>query len=80
MHLFILTKFFGDKNNSGSKIFKMGGWLHPSTGGPVYLLEVVSSGSIFPLLGISAKVILIESCIHVQAPNPDTITDAMAVL
>jgi hypothetical protein len=38
------------------------GWLVPaSTEGPVYLLRVVSSGSISPLLGILAKVILPES-------------------
>ena len=37
-------------------------WLpHPSIGGPVYILEVVSSDSISPLLGISTKVISIGS-------------------
>ena len=50
-----------DKNNSGLKFLKMGGWPHASTGGHAYLLEVVSSGSISPLLGILVKVILIES-------------------
>ena len=50
-----------DRNNSGSKILKVSEWPHPSSGGPVYLLKVVSSGSISTLLGISAKVIPIES-------------------
>jgi hypothetical protein len=45
----------------GVKFFE-GGVVFPSLQwGPVYLLEVVSSGSISPLLGISAKVTLIES-------------------
>jgi hypothetical protein len=39
----------------------MGGWPHPLTGGHAYLLEVVSKGSISPLLCISAKVIPVES-------------------
>jgi hypothetical protein len=43
------------------KIFEMGGWLHPSPGGHVYLLEVVSSGSVFLLLGILANAIHIGS-------------------
>ena len=43
------------------KNFEMGGWPHPSTGGCDYLLEVVSTGSIFPLLGILANVIPIGS-------------------
>jgi hypothetical protein len=38
----------------------MGGWLHLFTGSHIYLLEVVSSGSISPLLGIFAKVIPTE--------------------
>jgi hypothetical protein len=37
-----------DRNNSGSKNLKMVVW---SPGGHDYLLEVVSSGSISPLLG-----------------------------
>jgi hypothetical protein len=38
------------------------GWYpHPSPGGHIYLLQVVSEGFISPLLGISAKVTLIES-------------------
>ena len=41
--------------------FEMGGQPHPSTGGCAYLLEMVSTGSIFPLLSILAKVILIGS-------------------
>ena len=39
------------------KIFEMGGWPHPSTGGLAYLLRVASPGSFSPLLGISANVI-----------------------
>ena len=50
-----------DRKNSGSEILLMGRWPHASTRGHVYLLEVVSSGSISPLLGISAKVIPIGS-------------------
>jgi hypothetical protein len=46
LHLFPL-----DRNNSGSKILMMGGWSHASTGGHVYLLEVVSLGPIPLLLG-----------------------------
>ena len=40
----------------------MGGQPHPSTEGLAYLLEMVSTGSIFPLLHILAKVIPIGSC------------------
>jgi hypothetical protein len=43
------------------KNFEMLGWPHPSTGGHVYLQDVVSSGFISPLFGISAKVIAIFS-------------------
>jgi hypothetical protein len=46
-----------DRNNSGLKILKIGA----STGDRVYPLEVISSSSISPLLGISANVIPIES-------------------
>ena len=53
--------FLSDRNNSGSNFLKIGGWPHPSIGAPVYLLGVVSSGSISLLLGIWAKVIPIES-------------------
>lgn len=53
-----------ERNNSGSKILKMGGWHRASTGGHVYLLWVASSGSIPPLLGILANAILIESWEH----------------
>jgi hypothetical protein len=41
-----LSLHFLDRNNSESKNFKMGGCPHASTGGHLYLLEVVSSGSI----------------------------------
>jgi hypothetical protein len=46
---------FWDKN------FEMGRWPHPSNGGQVYLLEVVSPGYISPLLHILANVILTGS-------------------
>ena len=39
------------------KNYEMGGWPHISNGSHVYLLEVVSSISLSPLLGISDKVI-----------------------
>jgi hypothetical protein len=42
----------------------MRGWSHTLTGGHVYLLEVVSSGSISPLLGILIKIISIGSWGH----------------
>jgi hypothetical protein len=47
-----------DRNNSRSK---MGGSPYFFTGSPVYLLEVVFSVSISPLLGVLAKVIPIKS-------------------
>jgi hypothetical protein len=53
--------FPSEGNNSGSEFLKMGGWPHVSVGAHVYLLEVISSGSISTLLGISVKVIPIES-------------------
>jgi hypothetical protein len=39
------------------KFFEVGEWPHPSTGGHAYLLEVVSSGSISPLMSSLTKVI-----------------------
>jgi hypothetical protein len=45
-----------DRNNSRSKFLKTGEWPLPSTEGHVYLQEVVSTGFISPLLGISANV------------------------
>ena len=39
----------------------MGGYVPPSMGSQVYLLEVVSTGTIFLLLGILAKKISIGS-------------------
>ena len=41
-----------DRTSIGSKYLKVGCCSHPSTGGPVYLLEVVSSGPPCPQLGI----------------------------
>jgi hypothetical protein len=43
------------------KEFKIVWWPHPFTGGPIYLLVVVSSGYISSLLGIKSKVISIGS-------------------
>jgi hypothetical protein len=37
------------------KTFEMGGWLHPSTGGCAYPLDMVSTDSISPMLCISAN-------------------------
>ena len=48
-----------DINNFVSRILKMGGWPHASNGDHVYLLDMVSLGSISPLVGLLAKVILI---------------------
>jgi hypothetical protein len=48
--------YFGQEH-FGVKKFDMDAWLHPSTGGYAYLLEVVSTGSFSSLLYISAKVI-----------------------
>ena len=54
IYLFIPEQFW-------VKNLKVGWCPYPSTGGPVYLLDVVSSGSISSLLGISAKVTTQES-------------------
>ena len=48
------------RNNFESKNLKMDRWSHASTGGHVYHLEVVSSGSISLLLGILINVIPTE--------------------
>jgi hypothetical protein len=48
------SAFHVDRNNSELKFLKMCGWPPASTGG--HLLEVLSSGFISPLLGISANV------------------------
>ena len=50
-----------DRNDSGLKILEMGRQPLASTGDHVYMLEEVSSGSIFPLLGTSTNVIPIKS-------------------
>lgn len=44
-----------------SKFLNIDGWPHTSSRGPVYLVKVDSSGSISPLLNISANVTSIES-------------------
>ena len=43
------------------KIFETGEWCHPSTGGHAFLQEVIATGSISPLLAISANVIPVGS-------------------
>jgi hypothetical protein len=53
----ILSLFSIGQEQFWVKIFEMGGWHHLSTGGSAYLLVVVSTGSLSPLLVISAKVI-----------------------
>ena len=42
-------------------IFEIGGWLHPSTRGHVDFLDVVSTGSLLPLLDISSNVVHVGS-------------------
>ena len=51
---------FGQEH-SWVKNFVMGGWPYPTIRGQAYLLEVLSTGSISPLLCISAKVIPVGS-------------------
>jgi hypothetical protein len=46
-----------DRNNSGSRMFKMGRWPHASNGDLVYLLKIFYLGFISPLLSILGKVI-----------------------
>ena len=45
------------QENFWVKMFDMGGWSNLSTGGSVYALDMVSTYSLSPLLGISANVI-----------------------
>jgi hypothetical protein len=49
------------QEQSRVKIFEMGVWSYLSTGDRAYLLEVISTGTISPLFGISASVIPIGS-------------------
>jgi hypothetical protein len=59
--IFVLA-FPLDRDNYELNFFRWGrGWPHPSHGGHVYLLEMISSGSIFLLLAILANVIPIGS-------------------
>ena len=59
---FFVSIFPLDRNISGLKFLRcMGGRYHSSTGGHAYLLEVVSTGCISPLLGILSKVITVGS-------------------
>ena len=56
----VVPAFSLDRDNSGLKI--LDGWVVPFFHcGHVYLLEVVSSGSISPVLGILINVIPVES-------------------
>jgi hypothetical protein len=50
---FFNPAFSLDRNSSGLIFLR---WLHPSSGGLAYLLELISTGSI-SLLGISANII-----------------------
>ena len=59
--IFVLSCLAFVKEHFWVKIFEIGGWPHLSTGGRAYLLEVVSTGSISPLLLILAKVISVGS-------------------
>jgi hypothetical protein len=54
---FFVLSFHLDRNNSGLNTLKMCVWSHASNMCHVYVLEVVSLGSISPLLGISVNVI-----------------------
>jgi hypothetical protein len=58
--IFVLAVLL-DKNTSGSEILTVGHEPCPSAWGSVYLLEVDSLSSLTPMLGILAKVTLIES-------------------
>jgi hypothetical protein len=54
---FFFCPAFPLNRNSGIKKIEMGQWPLSSTEGHAYLLEVIASGSISPLLGILANVI-----------------------
>jgi hypothetical protein len=54
---FFVPSFLVHRNNSQKKKKKLDVWPHTSTVGHVYILEVISSDSISPLLDISANVI-----------------------
>ena len=58
---FLSLNFLYTETIMDQKSLEMDVWSHFSNGGPVYLLEVISSGSISPPLGILAKVIPDES-------------------
>ena len=53
--------FSFNSRNSGLIFFEVGEWPHPSTGGCAYPLDMVSMGSISPLLDISANVLPVGS-------------------
>ena len=65
--LFFVRLSFGQEQ-FWVKNFEMAGCPHPSTGSHAYLLEMVSTGSISPLLGILAKAIPIGSWEHLTSP------------
>jgi hypothetical protein len=54
--LFFVPAFPLDRNNSVLNLFKMDRYHHSSTVGCAYLLEVVSTGSPLPLIGILAVI------------------------
>ena len=58
--IFVLAVLL-DRNNSGSEFLTVGWQPNPSTWCPVFLLEVYSTSSLSPLLGISSKVPPFES-------------------
>ena len=60
-HSILVPAFLLDHNNSESNTERSVGGPIPPLESPVHLLEVISSGSISPLLGILAKVIPIET-------------------
>lgn len=72
---FFVPAFPLDRNISGLKILKWVGGPIPQrgVGGHAYVLEVASSGSISPLLAISAMGSRNSS--HLQTPKPHTIVD-----
>jgi hypothetical protein len=59
--IIFVSVFHLDKNNSGVIFFEMDGCFHHSTWIHSYLLEIVSTGSIYLLCGILANIIPVES-------------------
>jgi hypothetical protein len=69
--IFFVLVFLLHRNISGLKFLRCTGG-HPSNRDWAYLLEVVSTSCISPLLGISAKVITIGSCEPLSSLKPGT--------